>query len=347
MGLIYWWARLASKLPRTANFVSHAPGLSWLFKRLGGVAIERDVPRFAVEPFKRWWKRRPRVAAGRPKVILWPDTFNNYLMPSTCIAAVEVLEAAGFEVVVPEASLCCGRPLYDYGFLDRAKTLLRQTLAELRDDIERGVPLVGLEPSCVAVFRDELCNLLPQDEDAKRLRAQTFLLSEFLADRGWHPPRPVERKVLVHGHCHHKSVLDYDKETSLLRDVATDVEVLKTGCCGMAGAFGYEKRHYEVSQKCGELALLPAVRAADKEAVIVTDGFSCREQVQQATDRQPMHFAELCKMALDEHGAATSDAYPERRYVTPKQPASGTLLYIASAVVVLAIIAIVLAVTLT
>ncbi|HXU73635.1 MAG TPA: FAD-binding and (Fe-S)-binding domain-containing protein [Polyangia bacterium] len=335
MGLIYWWARLASKLPRTANFVSHARGLGWLFKRLGGVAIERDVPRFAVEPFKKWWRRRPRVNEGRPKVILWADTFNNYFTPATCIAAVETLEAAGYQVVVPEPSLCCGRPLYDYGFLDRAKKLLRQTLDELRDSIEAGVPVVGLEPSCVAVFRDEMCNLLPQDEDAKRLGSQTFILSEFLADRGWHPPQPIARKVILHGHCHHKAVLGFDKEQKLLQSIAGDVETLDAGCCGMAGAFGYERAHYDVSQKCGERVLLPKVREADKRAVIVTDGFSCREQVQQATDRTPMHFAELCKMALDEHGNASIDAYPERRYVTPTQPASGKLLYAVALLLVL------------
>ncbi len=339
MGLIYWWARLASHLPRTANFVSHAPGLSWLFKALGGVEPKRDVPRFAVEPFKKWWKRRPPVNEGRPPVLLWPDTFNNYFMPSTCIAAVEVLEAAGYHVLVPKPSLCCGRPLYDYGFLDRAKKLLQQTLRELREPIEAGVPLVGLEPSCVAVFRDEMCNLLPEDEDAKRLAQQTFILSELLAERGWHPPHKLERKVIVHGHCHHKAVLKFDREKQLLDKLLDDYEVLDSGCCGMAGAFGYEKQHYDVAQKCGERVLLPKVRETPKEAIILTDGFSCREQVQQATDRKPMHFAELCKMALDEHGAPTRDEYPERRYVTPTQPASGAFLYVLAILVVVAIIA--------
>jgi Fe-S oxidoreductase len=270
-------------------------------------------------------------------VILWPDTFNNYFMPSTCIAAAEVLEAAGYHVIVPEPHLCCGRPLYDYGWLGRAKKLLQETLRELRDEIEAGVPLVGLEPSCVAVFRDELCALLPRDEDAMRLSRQTFILSEFLTDRGWHPPHKIHRKVVMHGHCHHKSVLKFDQEKALLSQIVDDCEVLDSGCCGMAGAFGYERAHYEVSQKCGERVLLPAVRDAPKEAVILTDGFSCREQVEQATDRKPMHLAELCKMALDEHGAPTSDAYPERRYVTPTQPASGILLYVLALLALLMI----------
>jgi len=338
MGLIYWWARLASHFPRTANFVSHARGLSSLFKWAGGVEPKRDVPRFAVEPFKKWWQRRAVVNEGRPRVILWPDTFNNYFMPSTCIAAVEVLEAAGYHVIVPQPSLCCGRPLYDYGFLDRAKKLLQETLRELRDEIEAGTPLVGLEPSCVAVFRDELCNMMPMDQDAKRLSQQTFILSEFLVKRGWHPPHKLPRKVVVHGHCHHKAALEFDKEKKLLDTFVDDYEVLESGCCGMAGAFGYEKEHYDVSQKCGERVLLPEVRQMPKEAIVLTDGFSCREQVQQATDRKPMHFAELCKMALDEHGAPTHDAYPERRYVTPTQPASGLVLYILAFLVVAAIV---------
>jgi len=296
------------------------------------------VPRFAVEPFKKWWQRRAVVNEGRPRVILWPDTFNNYFMPSTCIAAVEVLEAAGYHVIVPQPSLCCGRPLYDYGFLDRAKKLLQETLRELRDEIEAGTPLVGLEPSCVAVFRDELCNMMPMDQDAKRLSQQTFILSEFLVKRGWHPPHKLPRKVVVHGHCHHKAALEFDKEKKLLDTFVDDYEVLESGCCGMAGAFGYEKEHYDVSQKCGERVLLPEVRQMPKEAIVLTDGFSCREQVQQATDRKPMHFAELCKMALDEHGAPTHDAHPERRYVTPTQPASGLVLYILAFLVVAAIV---------
>ncbi|MGZ3425015.1 MAG: FAD-binding and (Fe-S)-binding domain-containing protein [Polyangia bacterium] len=343
MGLIYWWARVASKLPRTANFIAHARGLSWLFKRIGGVEPKRDVPRFAVEPFKRWWRRRAPVNADRPRVILWPDTFNNHFTPATCIAAVEVLEAAGYRVTVPQASLCCGRPLYDYGFLDRAKKLLQETLRELRDDIEDGVPLIGLEPSCVAVFRDELCNLLPNDQDALRLSKQTFLLSEFLADRGWHPPHPLARQVIVHGHCHHKAVLKFDRQQALLDAFVGDVGVLESGCCGMAGAFGYEKEHYAVSQACGERVLLPKVREAPKEAIVLSDGFSCRGQVQQATDRTPMHFAELCKMALDEGGVPTSDAYPERRYVTPTQPMSGLLLYFLALVIVVLVIGVIVA----
>ena len=174
MGWIYWWARLASLAPPLANFVSQTPGVSAVFKVLGGISPHRQAPPFANETFKQWFFRRgPRVPDGRP-VILWPDTFNNHFHPEVAKAAVEVLEHAGCHVIVPRPSLCCGRPLYDYGFLPTAKRLLRQIMGTLRDEIERGIPIVGLEPSCVATFRDELIQLFPMDEDAKRLSEQTL-----------------------------------------------------------------------------------------------------------------------------------------------------------------------------
>jgi Fe-S oxidoreductase len=343
MGLIHVWARLASHVPRTANWIAHAPGISWLFKRLGGVHEARQVPRFAVQTFKAWWHARPVVNADRPRVILWADTFNNYFTPKTAQAAVETLEAAGYHVVVPQPTLCCGRPLYDYGFVDKAKRMLGEIMTALRDDIEAGTPIVGLEPSCVAVFRDELHNLMPNDQDAKRLAQQTYLLSEFLAKRGWFPSVKLPRKVLLHGHCHQKALLGFDKETELLEKFVADVEVLDSGCCGMAGAFGYERAHYDISQQAGQRVLLPAVDKLPQDALVVTNGFSCREQVQQATPRTPLHVAELCKMALDEAGAPTHDALAERRYVTPKQPQSPLLLLVALASVIALAVVLVLA----
>jgi Fe-S oxidoreductase len=180
MGLISWWARLASHLPGVVNFLTHTPPFSRLAKAAAGIAPERRLPVFAHEPFTQWFRTREPRNVGRPRVLLWPDTFNNYFHPETAIAAVEVLEAVGYQVEVPEHSLCCGRPLYDFGMLELAKRWLRQILETLRVPIAAGLPLVGLEPSCVAVFRDELTNLFPHDEDAKRLRHQSFLLSELL-----------------------------------------------------------------------------------------------------------------------------------------------------------------------
>ena len=300
-GLIYWWARLASKMPGLANFFTQTPGFSNVAKWLSGMAPQRRIPAFAPETFKEWFFKRPQLNHGRPKVILWPDTFNNYFFPDTAKAAVEVLEAAGYQVTVPRPSLCCGRPLYDFGFLDLAQRLWRQTIAALRTEIESGVPVVGLEPSCVAAFRDELINLFPNDRDAKRLSRQTFMLSEFLEKKARHfQPAPLARKAVVHGHCHHKAIMKFDDEEKVLCRLGLDFQILDSGCCGMAGAFGFERGHYDVSIGAGELVLLPAVRNADSETLILADGFSCREQIVQTTGRRAMHLAEVLQMSMRE-----------------------------------------------
>ena len=232
-------------------------------------------------------------------MILWVDTFNNHFHPETSQAALRVLRAAGFDVAIPSRRLCCGRPLYDFGLLDQAKRYLQTVMASLGDAIDAGVPLVVLEPSCASVFRDELRNLFPSDARATRLRNQTFLLSELLESRGiaYQPPR-LARKVLLHGHCHHKAIMKLGPEESLLRRMGADVESPDTGCCGMAGAFGFEAEKYAVSQAVGERVLLPAVRRADADTVIVSDGFSCREQIRQATGRHAIHIAEALDLAL-------------------------------------------------
>nr|WP_207229630.1 FAD-binding and (Fe-S)-binding domain-containing protein [Ktedonosporobacter rubrisoli] len=323
MGLIYWWARMASRMPDLVNYITQTPPLSEIVKRLGGFAPERKIPRFAPQTFKQWFKRRDVVFdPARPRVLLWPDTFNNYFHPETAMAAVEVLEAAGFQVIVPEQALCCGRPLYDYGFLEQAEKLLNQVLVSLRPVIEAGIPVVGLEPSCVSVFRDELKNLLPDNEDAKRLSQQTFLLSEFLESQAenYQPPK-LARKAIVHGHCHHKAIMKMHDEEAILHKLGLDYHVPDSGCCGMAGAFGFEQDHYDVSLKVGERALLPAVRQAEKDTIIIADGFSCREQIAQTTDRQALHLAQVLQMALHESDKPAV-IYPEIRY--QRQPAPTT-----------------------
>jgi len=233
--------------------------------------------------------------------MLWPDTWNNHFHPETALAAVDVLEAAGFRVSIPRVALCCGRPLYDFGMLHLARKLLLQILNVLRDEIRAGTCIVGLEPSCVSVFRDELTNLIPNDDDAKRLSKQTYLLSEFLAQKTPHfAVPPLHRKGIVHGHCHHKSVLGFGDEERLIAKTGLDFIILDSGCCGMAGAFGFEKgMHYDVSIACGERVLLPRVRAAEEGTIILADGFSCREQIRQTTGQHAVHVAEVVKMALD------------------------------------------------
>jgi Fe-S oxidoreductase len=255
-------------------------------------------------------------------VVLWPDTFNNHFHPETAQAAVEVLEDAGYQVEVPEQPLCCGRPLYDFGMLNLAKRQLRQILDALHPHIVEGVPIVGLEPSCVAVFRDELINLFPNDEDARRLRGQVYILSEFLEKENYRPPK-LERKAVVHGHCHHKAIMGMRDEEKVLERLGLDFEVLDSGCCGMAGSWGYEKGdHYEVSMKAGERVLLPAVRGAGKDTLIVTDGFSCRSQIKEATDRHALHLAQVIQMAL-RNGDGSAGDYPESGYSPkPLRPSS-------------------------
>ncbi len=318
MGLIYWWARLASLAPRVVNATLRAPLLGVLAKWAAGVSPKRALPAFAPQTFRQWFHARPPSHerarnSNTMRVLLWPDTFNNHFHPETAVAAVEVLENAGFAVTIPRVSLCCGRPLYDFGMLTSAKRLLRQTLATLRDELAAGTPIVVLEPSCAAVFRDELLNLYPNDEDAKRLASQTFLLGEFLARYApdWQPPT-LPHKALVHTHCHQKALMGANADLRLLRNTMREVEAPEMGCCGMAGAFGFEADHYDVSVACGERVLLPAVRAAANNTLIVADGFSCREQIAQCTDRQAVHLAQALRQAIHAGDHPATGDYPER-----------------------------------
>jgi FAD/FMN-containing dehydrogenase/Fe-S oxidoreductase len=310
-GMIDRWARLATIAPRIANGLSSAPGVNQLLRKALGLAKQREIPQFAVKSFQHWAKTRgvpdcdgqeitgTDVSANHGRgVILWADTFNNYFRPGTSQAALEVLTAAGFHVRVPQKHFCCGRPLYDFGMLNRAKKYLQRILHLLGPQIDAGLPIVVLEPSCASVFRDELANLFPNDARADRLRRQTFLLSEFLAKApGYEPPR-LSQKVLLHGHCHHKSLMKMNDEEALLRKMGVELTSLDSGCCGMAGPFGFEKDKYAVSQAVGERILLPAVRKAEQNTFVLTDGFSCREQIFQATGRQPVHLAELLQIEL-------------------------------------------------
>jgi FAD/FMN-containing dehydrogenase/Fe-S oxidoreductase len=314
-GLMMFWARLASFMPRLANAVSHAPLLGTLLKGAIGMARYREPPLFANESFYAWFARRvPRKGTGTA-VILWPDTWNAYFHPETLRAAVEILEDAGFRVTLPRGVLCCGRPLYDYGMLGLARRMLLDCLRALREDVRKGTYVVGLEPSCVSVFRDELTNLLAHDEDARRLSQRVLLFEEFLAKCApeYRTPK-LQRHAVVHQHCHHKSVLDEGAQKKMFDAVSLDYEFPDTGCCGMAGAFGFEREHYDVSMKCGERVLLPRVREASKQTLVVADGFSCREQIAQSTERQAMHPVEVVHMAMCDDGAHRNDAFPERRY---------------------------------
>jgi FAD/FMN-containing dehydrogenase/Fe-S oxidoreductase len=297
LGLFHWWARLASLAPGLANAAMENRALAGVVKRLGRLAPERELPAFAQESFRDWFDRREPQTAGGRRVVLWPDTFTNYLHPEIGRAAVDVLEAGGYRVELPPRPLCCGRPLYDYGMLTLAKRQLRQIIDALKPAIDEEVSLVGLEPSCMAVFRDELVNLLPEDEDAQRLSRQSFFLSEFLVREGFEPPT-LDRKAVVHGHCHHKAIAKMTSEEKLLAGLGLDFQILDSGCCGLAGSFGYEADHYDISMQIGERMLLPAVRAAAESTLVIADGFSCRQQIAHATDRRALHIAQVLQIAL-------------------------------------------------
>ena len=314
-GMVDQWSRLASIWPGMVNLVTQTPGLSHVAKLAAGMPMQRRIPEFAPYTFKSWFKDRGEPArVGNEKVILWADTFNNYFFPETAQAATEVLESGGFGVHVPRQHLCCGRPLYDYGFLDGAKKYLRKIMQTLQAEIEAEVPIVVLEPSCASVFRDELHGLFPDDPLAKKLQEQVFLLSEFLEKKKTAVPQ-LARKALVQGHCHHKSLLKFNDENSVLEKLGLDYKVLASGCCGMAGSFGFENDKYEVSVDIGERVLLPAVREAPRDTLIVADGFSCREQIAQETDRQALHLAEIMRMAQMDGAPPSQGKYAEAEVV--------------------------------
>jgi len=315
-GLIGLWARAGRRVPRLANLATQARGLRSLAAWAAGAAPERRLPAFAPESFRSWFRRRGARNPDGPRVLLWPDTFNDAFRPHTAQAATQVLEALGYHVEIPERPFCCGRPLYDYGMLSTARRWLLRIVAALRPELEAGVPVVGLEPSCVAVFRDELCNLLPGDEGARLLRDRALGLDELLARSDLDGLRvSLPRTALVQPHCHQRAVLDPEAEEEVLSHLGLELQTPDAGCCGMAGAFGFEREHYEVSIRAGERVLLPAVRALPDEAIVVADGFSCREQIAQATSRRALHLAEVVHLALRRgSGDALPWSRPERDY---------------------------------
>jgi len=310
-GLIDRWARVASIAPGLVNLCTQSAGSSTLLKLVAGMTRQRAIPTFAPETFRRWFQRRARRPSTGQRVLLWPDTFNNYFFSDTARAAVQVLEALDFEVVIPSKKLCCGRPLYDYGMLDTAKLYLERILHVLEPHLRLGTPIVVLEPSCAAVFRDELPNLMPGRVAGQRLAQQTLLLSEFLMRYAAERLPRLERRAVLQGHCHHKSVLGFDAQTRTLAAMGLDVTQPPSGCCGMAGSFGFEADKYPISAACGERVILPEVRSAGDAALILADGFSCRTQIAQGTGRRPLHLAEALLLAFDSSRDVRVSSPPE------------------------------------
>jgi Fe-S oxidoreductase len=318
-GLIDKWAQAASVWPGLVNLAASMPGIREFMKSAAGISVHRSIPEFAPQTFQAWFSMRRRKQAQHRtagKVVLFPDTFNNHFFPHTAKAAVEVLEHAGYEVEVPQGHFCCGRPLYDYGFLDLAKQYLRKIFDVLAPYASAGTPIVVLEPSCWSVFRDEMYSLFPNHKEAEQIKKNTFLLSEFLVEKAQYRPPQLNRSAIVHGHCHHKAInRGVEHEKKLLEDMQMEVRVLADTCCGMAGSFGFEEDHYDVSAEVGEHGLLPLIRKAGLNEVIVADGFSCREQISQMTTRHGLHLAEVLQLAIHQGPAGPDETLPERELV--------------------------------
>ena len=299
MGWLPLWARAAALGPGLVNACTRSRRPAAVVRRLGGIAPERELPLFAREPFTRWLRHRVPADPARPRVLLWPDTFTNFLSPSVGRAATEVLEDAGFRVVLPPRAVCCGLTWISTGQLGVARRVLRRTVRAVRTAVADGVPVVGLEPSCTAVLRGDLAELLPAEPGAAELAARTFTLAEFLTAHapGWQPP-PLDRSTIAQTHCHQHAVMGFAADEKLLARMGVRNRTLDSGCCGLAGNFGFERAHYELSQACGERVLLPQVRATGSDTLVLADGFSCRTQIAHGTDRTAIHLAELLRMAL-------------------------------------------------
>jgi len=291
-------ARLVSRfrLAGVANTVTHTPLLHWAAMLAGGLE-HREVPLFAGEPLQQWYARRgPRGDGHRGAVVLWPDTFSNYFHPHIGQAAVEVLEHAGWRVEIPVEPVCCGLTWVSTGQVATGKRVLSRAVAALAPHVQAGEYVVGLEPSCTATFRSDAAELFPDDQDVHRLRDHTLTLAELLTEHtpGWQPPK-LRRPVLAQVHCHQHAVMKWEADAKLLADAGAEAEYLETGCCGLAGNFGFESGHGEVSRACAERAMLPRLRDASPGAVILADGFSCRTQIHELDSggREAMHLAEL------------------------------------------------------
>jgi Fe-S oxidoreductase/FAD/FMN-containing dehydrogenase len=366
-GHIDWWAALASRVPRLANVAASLPVVAPLLQRAIGLSPRRRLPRFAAETFQGWMRRHPPRSERRP-VVLWSDTFTNYFHPHVGRAAVTVLEALGYFVIVPPQT-CCGRPLYDFGLLESAREHLDDVFATVAA-LPADLPIVMLEPSCFSVFRDEAGQLSNGRPFARALADRAVLFDSFLAEhvsggadlnsvartlrvreaslkgsphesalfdsflaehvsggadlnsvartlrvreaslKGSPDESALHDRALVHVHCHQQALVGKEPAARAVAAARLDADVLDAGCCGMAGSFGYDKDHYQVSVDIGERVLLPAVREADDTTFVIANGFSCREQIQQLTGRRAWHLAEVVARRWRTDDDAQHNAFP-------------------------------------
>ncbi|PVX59597.1 FAD-binding and (Fe-S)-binding domain-containing protein [Rhodococcus globerulus] len=301
LGWLPRWAKVASLTPRIVNATMRIPGIGPLALSSAGVDERRAIPPFAVQTFRSWFKatEHDRVTTGEP-VLLFVDSFTNYFTPEVGHATVRVLEAAGYRPQLLDKQQCCGLTWISTGQLTAAKKILSRTVDALSEYVGAGIPIVGMEPSCTGVLRSDAAELLGR-QAAEPIAENTHTLAELLTDRGWEPPSLKGQAIIAQPHCHHHSVMGWSPDAQLLEKAGASVQRLG-GCCGLAGNFGVEKGHYEVSVAVAEQQLIPAVTAADANTVILADGYSCRTQLSDLTDRSGEHLAQLLASRLDAGG---------------------------------------------
>ncbi|WP_183786734.1 FAD-binding and (Fe-S)-binding domain-containing protein [Prauserella sediminis] len=305
--VLRWLAKVPGAL-RLVNFVESFRLVEEFTKRLGGIEPRRRMIRFNPVPLGRWHSRRKSTfeEIERPAVVLWPDTFTNFASAGPGKGAVEVLEALGYRVLMPADDVCCGLTWHSTGQLDTARKVLGRTLDVMDPLIAGGYPVIGLEPSCAAVLKHEITELVPDDSRAHRVTELASSFGEFIsrhkAEGGCWPFDSVRgnepSRVLCQVHCHQKATTGYDAELEILASLGVDVDVVGGGCCGLAGNWGFEPGHFEMSQDLGERELYPKVRAAGENDIVLADGFSCRTQIHQGTDVESWHLAEVLAAAL-------------------------------------------------
>jgi Fe-S oxidoreductase len=308
LGWLPRWAGLLGRMPTLIPLVNRITGsraLHRMFATAAGIDRRREIPTFAPTPFRRWFSQRavpPNRVAPHGEVVLFADTFTNSFSPEVGRAAVEVLEAAGYSVTLTSEQVCCGLTWISTGQLDAARNQVRATVNALAPHVRAGAVVVGLEPSCTGVLRSDAMELLDGDDltAAVEVAAVTRTLAELLAATpGWTPPDLSHVNGIAQPHCHHHAVMGWETDAALLRSAGANVRRLG-GCCGLAGNFGAERGHYDVSVGVAELQLLPAVRDSDDDAVLLADGFSCRTQIEALTTRTGEHLAELLARHLSD-----------------------------------------------
>lgn len=299
LGWLPVWLRLAQVAPAVSGLVGRTPALATLARTVAGIDQRREIPRLPATTLRRAFRRRGSRGSGHAgTIVLWPDSFTNLLEPHVGAAAVEVLEALGYRVVLPRGPVCCGLTWYSTGQLDMARRIVRRSLATLTPYLDAGYPILGLEPSCTSTLRDDARELLPDDPLAERAAASLTTLPELLADRDDLPLDDLDADAVVQVHCHQTSTRGAAGDLALLRRVGVRPDQAGPGCCGLAGDFGFADGHYEVSQACAEQSLYPKVRSASTDTLVVADGLSCRTQLAQGTGRTALHTAEVLRRAL-------------------------------------------------